>query len=352
MHAIHYAKYTSNGNNFVILDEIEQECVPESKKSHFSKMICHESTGIGCDTLLIVQRYSSDMLNHIYGNNHYEMTTERGGERFIMRVFERDGSESYNCGNGLVCLGHYLHHTYQLENAFIATEIPSRKPFFRKIKSFDGTLTQATIGEPKFPDENFVTPAAIKAILPDKTSYLLKETSMMIKHEQENKKINLNHCYITFTGEPHIVIFEPGLYESITKVNFFDSSDSATVRQNNEKLIEQIGLHFNALKDFFPQGVNINFARVMDNGKIAYRCFERGVNSETYACGTGAVAVASIARNLGLVESDEITLLPWRARYEVPYKNAEIMIKIENQQYNMLSQSVLLTEGTYYISQQ
>lgn len=357
MNTISYAKYTANGNNFVILDEIRQEQIPETKKSQFSKMICNESTGIGCDTLIIIQRYNQDSLHKIYGTSKKLSPSSKNTPQFIMRVFERDGSESYNCGNGLICLGHHLNRTYRVEKADIATEIPSANPFFRSVKSINNTIFQATLGHPTLPSHNFVTPLAIQSVTQYGTAYRLKKIPIAIPFENIDEKTNFAECYATFTGEPHIVIFDPSLFnESKRKhvldtlfINLFNPSKNSNSLLQSQHAIQQIGLQFNALKDHFPQGININFAKLLDNGKIAYRCFERGVNSETFACGTGATAVASIAKELSLVENSEISILPWRARHEQSYQDAEIMVKIENQQYDLLTQSTLLAEGTYYL---
>ena len=54
---------------------------------------------------------------------------------------------------------------------------------------------------------------------------------------------------------------------------------------------------------FQPAGTNVNFARVMDRGNIEIRTYERGVEEETLACGTGCAATAVIAGHLDLADS-------------------------------------------------
>lgn len=83
-------------------------------------------------------------------------------------------------------------------------------------------------------------------------------------------------------------------------------------------LLRQIGLYLNKQRrDLFPNGINVNFARIIENGStvIEYRTFERGINKETLSCGTGAVAVAYIAQQLKLISSTPVDLWPHLARW-------------------------------------
>ncbi len=73
------------------------------------------------------------------------------------------------------------------------------------------------------------------------------------------------------------------------------------------RLLDSIGRHFNEEdgKLLFPYGVNVNFADVRpENEATQFRVFERGINRETLACGTGATAVAAASHYLDLAGKD------------------------------------------------
>jgi diaminopimelate epimerase len=81
------------------------------------------------------------------------------------------------------------------------------------------------------------------------------------------------------TGVPHAVIFVEDLDLPLTEI-------APIIRHN----------------DIFPEGANVNFVKLGD--PLQLRTFERGVEAETFSCGTGAVASASVARRLGLAEDE------------------------------------------------
>ena len=85
------------------------------------------------------------------------------------------------------------------------------------------------------------------------------------------------------TGVPHAVIFVDELQDT-----------------NVEKIGNAIRYHAH----FKPTGTNTNFVRVIDRGKIRIRTYERGVEAETLACGTGAIASASASNYRGFTDAD------------------------------------------------
>ncbi|NTU68358.1 MAG: diaminopimelate epimerase [Chlorobiaceae bacterium] len=94
-------------------------------------------------------------------------------------------------------------------------------------------------------------------------------------------------CHYVNTGSPHAIIFT----SDIEKVDVF--GEGRTIRHR---------------KDLFPEGTNVNFLEVTSGDSISVRTFERGVEDETLACGTGAVASALMSYRLGKVSASPVTV--------------------------------------------
>ncbi|MFP4169158.1 MAG: diaminopimelate epimerase [Desulfonatronovibrionaceae bacterium] len=93
--------------------------------------------------------------------------------------------------------------------------------------------------------------------------------------------------YFTNTGVPHAVVIS---------------------REVQSVDVYALGRRIRNHDYFAPAGANVNFVQSMDSGRILLRTYERGVEEETYACGTGAAAAVVVARNLGLCgEEVEVT---------------------------------------------
>jgi diaminopimelate epimerase len=99
-------------------------------------------------------------------------------------------------------------------------------------------------------------------------------TGELISEEIEGLRVSAVN-----TGVPHAVIFVEDME--------FDIQETAPLIRHNS---------------LFPEGVNVNFVKI--GQPLEIRTFERGVEGETFSCGTGAVAAASVARRLGLVDDE------------------------------------------------
>ncbi|MBU4343725.1 MAG: diaminopimelate epimerase [Candidatus Omnitrophica bacterium] len=157
---------------------------------------------------------------------------------FKMRIFNADGSEAEMCGNGLRCA--VLH--------------AGKK---RKVK----IETMAGMYEAEITGKNRVR---IKMAGPKD---LKKDLCIIVN----GRAIKVN--YID-TGVPHAVIFVEGL----------DKID-----------VDNIGRGIRYHDEFKPRGTNVDFVEIIDDTSIRMRTYERGVEGETLACGTGAVASAIIS---------------------------------------------------------
>lgn len=102
---------------------------------------------------------------------------------------------------------------------------------------------------------------------------------------RDNLEIEGECCYAVNTGSPHALIY---------------TSDLDAVKVN------QTGSAIRHRTDFFPEGTNVNFIKITSPHALALRTFERGVEEETLACGTGAVAAALMSYRLGKISSTTV----------------------------------------------
>ena len=167
---------------------------------------------------------------------------------FLMRYFNADGSEGSLCGNGARCSAKFM------------SRILNKK--FVKFKAV-GKLYSADILEKN-----------VKLYLPD----LQKDIK---KYNFDLKDCSIKADFIN-TGSPHVVIFE----ENISN------------QKNIEKIdVYHLGRELRYHQNLAPDGANINFVKKINNNSIKIRTYERGVEDETLACGTGSIASAIIFSN-------------------------------------------------------
>jgi len=170
---------------------------------------------------------------------------------FSMRIFNADGSEAEMCGNGARCIAWFAYsNQIAPENMLIDTiagEI--------KAKIIKDELVELTMSDP----------------------YEVK-TKYKIKVDGETIEVNSIN-----TGVPHVVVLV-----------------------DNIELVDVVGLgsRIRYHEVFKPAGTNVNFISIIGQDTIAIRTYERGVEDETLACGTGAVAASLISFLLGKTGSD------------------------------------------------
>ena len=159
-----------------------------------------------------------------------------------MRIFNADGSEAQMCGNGARCVAFYLGHRSQVTGH--RSKIETKAGMIES--EINGNKVKIKLTDPK----------NIKLDIPVKVN---------------NRTIRVNFIN---TGVPHTVVFVAGLKE----IDVFN-------------LGRQIRYH----QRFKPAGANVNFIEILNNNSLKIRTYERGVEDETLACGTGSVASAIIA---------------------------------------------------------
>lgn len=243
---LRFTKMHGLGNDFVVLDGVTQElAVTPEMARHLSD----RHFGIGCDQLLVVE------------------PPQRPDVDFRYRIFNADGNEVAQCGNGARCLAKFVRdqrlstrHSLRVETIAGVLELASK----------GGNQYQVNMGVPRLePDE---IPLAVATRAP---SYHLDIEGQTL----EFRALSL--------GNPHALLLVPEVA-------------AAPVAEIGARL----GAH-----PWFPEGVNVGFMAIRDRHEIDLRVHERG-SGETLACGSGACA-AAVAGILGdLLDSPVRVNLP------------------------------------------
>ena len=166
------------------------------------------------------------------------------GADFKFRYYNADGGEAEMCGNGARCFGRFTAH--------LLKETPDRVSF----ETQAGTLTAEMVGDD------------VRIAMSEPKDLQLNTGATVPGLDAALHFIN--------TGVPHVVAFVPG-GEAFEELDVF--SHGQAIRQHPA---------------FAPAGTNANFATVLKPGHLEIRTYERGVEDETLACGTGMVACALI----------------------------------------------------------
>ncbi|MGD9117525.1 MAG: diaminopimelate epimerase [Dehalococcoidia bacterium] len=235
---MNFTKLQGAGNDFVLVET-------DGKRLNWSKLaqaMCHRHFGIGADGLLLLS------------------TTKDG---LKMRMFNPDGSEAEACGNGLRCLVRYALDKGVVDTK--ATEISVetiagiRKA--RLLTQGNKTIIQVGMGQPRFGAKE----------IPVTLETSLAEPILDYPLTVGDRKLSLSFVSM---GNPHAVCF--------------------VEQPVAEFPLAQIGPKVEK-HPMFPQRTNFEVARVLGQGQLEARVWERGAG-ETLACGSGACAIAVIAR--------------------------------------------------------
>jgi diaminopimelate epimerase len=239
---IPFVKLQGNGNDFILVDETGMVIIPDEMKGDFARLFCDRRFGIGGDGVLFLVNAEAAD----YG----------------MRLFQPDASEAEMCGNGIRCLAKYA---FDME---YVTEICT-------IQTLAGVM-EVTMG---YDDEGLFS-AAI-----DMGEILFDCPGIPATCEGEyQQEIEGYTVYAVNTGVPHAVVF----VEDLQAVPLMEIAPR---------------IRFDAS---FPEGANVNFVQIMDEGTLTIRTYERGVEEETWSCGTGATASAAVAHHLGKTGNEVI----------------------------------------------
>lgn len=223
---IKFTKMHGLGNDFVVIDAINQQvALTKSQVRH----IADRRHGIGCDQLLLVEK------------------SEHTDSEFRYRIYNADGNEVEQCGNGARCFARFV----RTKGLTDADRIPVYTSAGRieLIVEDDDSVT-VDMGAPRLDPADIPFEATAQAVL----------YALSVKGETVE-------IGVVSMGNPHAVLEVPHV-------------DSAPVA----KLGPALEAH-----PRFPKHVNVGFMEIVDRSRIRLRVFERGAG-ETLACGSGACA--------------------------------------------------------------
>ena len=362
MQSIPFSKMSVNGNNFVILDETQYSILSEPQKSEFAYFATNSNFGVGCDNMLVVQTCSDAVLNRIAtAREYWEHRPPSSSADYIFRMFEPNGEEALSCGNGLKCIASYLFSRYGLKRAEILTEIPLDLPRAVTIgTSSNSHVSWVNLGLPRRVPESLYR-MQNQHHFNEQIDYIDNITVNFRKNDlapyTTDNRLSLSG-YLVFTGEPHLVVLDSGFSVPELSHTLFTAStdrqptDGTTDKRVNfgSSLIQLVGSIVNkSYRHLFPAGININFVNYIEKQRIVeYRCFERGIEKETLACGTGALAVAFVLRQLRMIKDQFITVWPHCCRsYQ---SDAELIVEEKPEGWVLSSRPKYLFSGNYHFT--
>jgi len=236
---IKFTKMHGLGNDFVVLDGVNQAISLSAEQYRF---LADRHFGVGCDQILLVEPASQP------------------GVDFRYRIFNADGSEVEQCGNGARCFVRFVHEQGLTAKREIRVE--TQKGIIGPRLEANGEVT-VDMGVPRF------QPAEIPFV---------SDSAAVIQPLQVGEATV--EISVVSMGNPHAV-------QVVADV------DSAPVAEQGP-LIEH--------HPRFPQRVNAGFLQVLERHAVKLRVFERG-SGETLACGTGACAAVVAGIRRGLLDS-------------------------------------------------
>jgi len=236
---IKFTKMQGIGNDFVVIDGFSQ---PVQLSTTQIRRLADRHFGVGCDQLLLVEKPSNPQADFRY------------------RIFNADGGEVEQCGNGARCFVRFVHEQKLTDKTQICVETANGL-IYPKLED-DGLVT-VNMGAPRFEP---------------------KEIPFIANHSALTYSLNVGTSQIDIStvsmGNPHAV-------------QIVENVDNAPLEIQGP-LIEN--------HTQFPQRVNAGFMQIISQHEIKLRVFERGAG-ETLACGTGACAAVVAGIRLNKLES-------------------------------------------------
>lgn len=235
-----FTKMHGLGNDFVVIDAINQSVELSPEQVRF---IADRHRGVGCDQLLLVEASNTTNVDFRY------------------RIFNSDGGEVEQCGNGARCFARFVVEKGLTKKTEIAVE------------------TASGVIRPRLEADNLVTvDMGVPNFLPESLPF--------------NTGVESDRYLIAINGdEVEIGAVSMGNPHAVMLVEDIKTAPVASLGPAIESHAQ------------FPQRVNVGFMQVVSREQLRLRVFERGVG-ETQACGTGACAAMAVAHRWGLVDDE------------------------------------------------
>ncbi len=237
-----FTKMHGTGNDFVVIDGITQHV---SLTSQQIKQIADRHFGVGCDQLLLVEKSNVENIDFRY------------------RIFNADGGEVEQCGNGARCFVRFVHDHALTDKTEILVQTLAG---IISLKLEDNGQVTVNMGIPQFS--------------PNQIPFIAEYEQPVYSLQLADQTIEISTVSM---GNPHAV-------------QLVDNVDTAPVASQGP-MIES--------HESFPKRVNAGFMQIVDHHHIRLRVFERG-SGETLACGTGACAAAVTGIRLNWLSSPVI----------------------------------------------
>lgn len=231
---IEFKKYSGAGNTFLMVNNLESQ--------------------IDVNGEIVVDLISME------GNENFDgviFVEPSSIADYKMNYYNKDGTGDALCGNGLRCTARYIRDEKICDNDIVLLEGVG--------KIFDCRFTEDGEISVGFPP-------------PDKVKFNFK---LKVHFAEWWQLVSASYVNV---GSPHVIVF-------------IDDIEKPKVSGLDEIPIDEWGRNLRMHKDFMPEGANAHFVRVVDaeKGEMEIRSFERGVEGETMACGTGSLSSAVAA---------------------------------------------------------
>ena len=239
---VRFTKMQGLGNDFVVIDATQ---APVALSAVQVRLLADRRFGVGCDQVLLVEPARSPAMDFYY------------------RIFNADGGEVENCGNGARCFARFVRDRGLSDKTEIRV----------------GTM--AGIIVPRILDDGRVrVDMGVPEFEPARIPFIAERRALVYALEVAEAERMISAVAL---GNPHAV-------------RVVDDVERAPVAHEGPLI---------ALHPRFPQRVNAGYMQVLDRHTVKLRVFERGAG-ETLACGTGACAAAVTGIARGLIDSPVI----------------------------------------------